>query len=146
MLDVAIGNALEDITDEVLEVFLEDYIWKFAYIDDPQKYQRTNQFADAWEFTDLKRHAYTVSKELFYNEAKLTTFNPRKFQHGSKYSSPPDVRNNLPAILEGKRSSLWISVERKVKFWERFIDDMISKGELTKIIDKHFRKIGLVRF
>lgn len=84
-------------------------------------------------------------KELWYDPTKLKTFDPDRFIHGSKYSSPNDIRDNLPAILEGKQSSLWLSVPRKGKFWEEFIQEMFSKGELDKILTKHFSKRGFVR-
>jgi len=145
MMEKLAGEALEDASDEVLEIFKRDYIMGYAYIDNPKEYRRTFEFKEAWNFTDLKKQANTILKELWYDPAKLKTFDPDRFIHGSKYSSPNDIRDNLPAILEGKQSSLWLSVPRKGKFWEEFIQEMFSKGELDKILTKHFSKRGFVR-
>ncbi len=139
------GEALEDASDEVLEIFKRNYIMGYAYIDNPKQYERTFEFKEAWDFTALKKQANTILKELWYDPTKLKTFDPDRFIHGSKYSSPNDIRDNLPAILEGKQSSLWLSVPRKGKFWEEFIQEMFSKGELDKILTKHFSKRGFVR-
>lgn len=139
------GEALEDASDEVLEIFKRDYIMGYAYIDDPQQYERTFEFKESWIFTDLKKQANVLLKELWYNPEKMKTFDPDRFIHGSKYSTPNDVRDNLPAILEGKQSSLWLSVSRKGKFWDEFIQEMFSRGELDKILTKHFSKKGFVR-
>ena len=145
LLEELIGEALDDTAEEVLELFLTKYIDKFAYIKNPKEYSRTLEFRNSWEFSDLKRVAMSLSRELWFNPANMKTFNPKKFQHGSKYSSPNDIRDNLPAILEGKRSSLWISVERKVKFWEKFVEDMIDRGKLERIITRHLSKRGIRR-
>lgn len=139
------GEALEDASEEVLEIFKRDYIMGYAYIDNPQQYSRTFEFKNAWNFTDLKKQVNTLLKELWYNPAELKTFDPDNFVHGSKYSSPSDIRDNLPSILEGKQSSLWLSVPRKGKFWEEFINEMFSKGELDRILTKHFSKRGFVK-
>lgn len=139
-------EALEKITDRVLEIFKRDYILKYAYIDSPKMYERTMEFEKAWDFTSLKKEINRISTELWYDSSKLITFEPeKKFIHGSKYSSPPDVRDNLPAILEGKRSSLWMSVERRVKFWEAFINEMFDRGTLDKIITEEFKAVGFTK-
>ena len=108
-------------------------------------YDRTMEFKNSWEFSDLKKSAMSISRELWFNDSKMTTFDTSKFIHGSIYSTPRDVRSNLPSILEGKRSKLWISVERRVKFWEKFISDMFSGGKLEQILNKHFSKRGFVK-
>jgi hypothetical protein len=145
MLEEQLGQALEEAATEILDLFLEKYIDKYAYIKNPQMYIRTMEFRDSWEFSDLFKTAHGVAKELFYNDANMKTFNPKLFQHGSKYSSPNDVRKTLPSILEGKQSNLWISVNRNVKFFEKFLDDMISKGKLDKILNKYLKKRGFRR-
>lgn len=145
MLRKLAEEALDATAVEVLDIFLKKYIWKFAYIKNPKMYQRTKEFADAWEFKDLRVSAKVIAKELWYNPDKVPTFAPKRFIHGSKYSSPTDIRKNLPAILEGKQSSLWISVNRKNKFWQVFISDMTSRGELHRIIFKNFSAKGFKR-
>jgi len=145
LMEKLAGEALEDASDEILEIFKRDYVMGYAYIDNPQQYERTFEFKEAWNFTDLKKQVNTLLKELWYNPAEMKTFDPDRFIHGSKYSSPNDIRDNLPAILEGKQSSLWLSVPRKGKFWEEFMKEMFSKGELDKILTKHFSKRGFVK-
>jgi len=101
-------------------------------------YDRTNEFSDAWNFTKLKKTATKLSKELWYDPSYIKTFDIDKFQHGSKYSTPNFVGSNLPAILESKQSSLWLSVSREEKFFQKFLKDMLDGGQLEKIITRHF--------
>lgn len=137
----AIGEAAK----EVLKVFKNEYVIKFAYIENPKQYSRTLEFLNAWDFSDVKAELTKVSTELFYNPDLLKTFDPDNFIHGSHYSSPPDIRDNLPAILEGKQSRLWLSVPRNVKFFEKFLKDMFDGGQLEKILTKHFLNNGFKR-
>jgi len=139
------AEALDDASDEILKIFKDKYIMGYAYIDSPKKYLRTFEFREAWDFTALKKQANTLFKELWYNPSEMKTFDPDRYIHGSKFSSPPDVRDNLPAILEGKRSSLWLSVDRKGKFWQEFLKGMFDSGELNRIMTKHFSKRGFVK-
>jgi hypothetical protein len=141
------GKAIEKSAEEILRLFRKDYILKFAYIKSPKKYGRTMEFYNAWLFSRLKKEATRLSTELFYNADTVKSFfpdadAPDKYIHGSKYSSPNFVGANLPAILEGKQSGLWLSVNRDVKFWERFIQDMFSGGQLGRILEKHFLSEG----
>lgn len=144
-MEKKVGEVLEKIADEVLDVFKENYIWKIAYIKNPKMYERTNEFADAWDFTPLKKTAMKLSKELWYDSSVVKTFEPDKFIHGSKYSNPNFIGDNLPAILEGKQSSLWLSVSRKEKFFQKFLKDMLDGGDLEKIMTKHFVAGGFRR-
>src|SRR6185369_3959194 len=121
VLEKEAEEALENISEVVLKIFKDKYIWKYAYIKKPKMYDRTNEFADAWEFSELKKQVKTISKYLWYNPDNVKTFDPDNFIHGSIYSSPNDVRDNLPAILEGKQSSLWLSVSREEKFFQKFL-------------------------
>ena len=138
MLEKKVGEILEKIAKDVLEIFKEKYIWKYAYIKSPKMYDRTNEFSDAWNFTKLKKTATKLSKELWYDPSYIKTFDIDKFQHGSKYSTPNFVGSNLPAILESKQSSLWLSVSREEKFFQKFLKDMLDGGQLEKIITRHF--------
>lgn len=145
LMEKLAGEALEDASEEVLSIFKNKYIMGYAYIENAKQYSRTFEFREAWDFTALKKQANTLFKELWYNPSEMKTFDPDRFIHGSKYSSPPDVRDNLPAILEGKRSSLWLSVDRKGKFWQEFLKGMFDSGELNRIMTKHFSKRGFVK-
>jgi len=142
--------ALTKASKEVLEIFKEKYIMEFAYIDDPKKYERTWEFKNAWTFTDVKEETLRLLTELWYDSSKIKTFDleadaPYKYIHGSQYSTPNYVGANLPAVLEGKKSKLWLSVNRNVNFWEKFIEDMFSGGELDRILTKHFLAAGFAR-
>ncbi len=134
--------AIEGATEEILQIFKESYLKEFAYVDTPKQYERTYEFLNAWEFSEILERTTTLVTQLAYHPEKMSTFNPHKFQHGSKYSKPNDIREILPAILEGKQSSLWISVSRPVKFWDRFISDMVKGGKLDTILSKHFKQNG----
>lgn len=150
-MEIATNNALQAITKEVLGIFIDEYIVKLVYqshggnvvyhngTKDP-----TFQFLEAWDWTPIKKAINTISTELWFNPANMD-FDMDTFLHGSKYSSPVDVRDNLPAILEGRKSRLWLSVYRPERFWQKFIEDMFNGGKLESIITKHFVANGFVK-
>jgi len=146
VMEKAANDALEDSASEILNVFINQYVLKYAYIKSPQQYERTNEFVKSWDWTPTKRELFKLSKEMFYDyEKNMPTFNMKKFQHGSKYSSPEDVIHNLMDILNTKNaSSLWLSVTRDAPYWDTFINDMFG-GTLDKIITKHLKKAGFVK-
>jgi len=145
MLEEQLGEALDAAADEILELFLTKYVDKFAYIKNPKVYDRTFEFRRSWEFSELEKTARGLSRELYFNEMKMQSFDTDSFHHGSKYSLPQYVGDILPSVLEGKKSKLWLSVTRKVKFWDRFVEDMFAKGKLDKIMNKHLVKKGFRR-
>lgn len=143
---------MEKIIDEVLKLFKKNYIIKYIYNGHKQNViyhagsgRPTYEFLDAWEFTQITKQLNILSATLFYNP-KSMSFDQTTFLHGSRYSRPNDVRNNLMDILNksGYSSSLWLSVSRSVPYWDKFIVDMFSGGELTKIINKHFKDEGFI--
>lgn len=138
-------EALENASKDILDIFQKEYLMGYAYIDSPKQYSRTLEFYRAWSFTDIKKSLNSLLTELWYNPDEMKTFDPDRYIHGSKYSTPPDSRDNLPAILEGKRSSLWLSVERKGKFFQEFLNEMFGRGELERILTKRFSEKGFVR-
>jgi hypothetical protein len=99
------------------------------------------EFYNSWEWTQIRKLTDSLVTELWYNPANMS-FDMDTFLHGSRYSSPNDIGENLPAILEGKQSSLWLSVNRPIKFWQQFIADLFSGGKLDQIITKHFVSRG----
>ena len=133
-------EAVEEATKEILDIFKREYVLKYVYIDNPREYERTNEFLNSFEWTTLRKISNVIVTEMFYNPDNLPTFNADKFQHGSRFSTPEDVRDNLMHILnkKGYSSSLWLSVYRDTPYWDEFIKDMFSGGELDKIITKHF--------
>ena len=150
-MEDAARNALDGITNEVLGLFQEQYVRKYVYDSHGENAMyhagtktATNEFLEAWQFDNIKKTLNTLSTELWYNPGKLH-FDMDTFLHGSLYSTPPDIRASMPQILEGKQSSLWISVNRPVKFFEQFISDMFSGGQLEKIITKHFLNNGFTK-
>jgi hypothetical protein len=143
-MEKAAREALEGATKEILEVFKKEYVLKYAYISNPKKYERTMEFLNSWEWEDIKKAFKSLSTVMFYNPDLMHTFDPDRFIHGSKYSSPPDVRDNLMDILnkKGFSSSLWLSVYRDTPYWDKFIQDMFKGGLLDRILTKHFSKVG----
>ena len=150
-MEDAARNALDGITNEVLGLFQEQYVRKYVYDSHGENAMyhagtksATGEFLESWQWSALTKTVNTLATELWYNPGKLH-FDMDTFLHGSKYSSPPDSRASLPYILEGKQSSLWISVNRPVKFFEQFISDLFDGGNLEKIVTRHFQAQGFVR-
>ena len=148
VMEKLVDEALEDASDEVIEIFKKDYILKYVYIDNPKMYQRTNDFLNAWNWTPIKKEINKISKEMWYNPGMMSS-NIDLYQHGSVYSRPPVVIASLMEILDkaGRSSSLWLSngVDRKEPYWKKFIEDMFKGGMLDKILAKHFSKRGFVK-
>ena len=142
-------EALEGITKEVLNIFKQKYIKGIVFDSHGANkvYRRTGQFESAWNFSQIKKLINVISTELWYDSSKLTTFEPESFVHGSRYSTPPDVRDNLQDILNksGLSSSLWLSVKRSQPYWTTFLNDMFNGGELNRIVTKHFKSKGFVK-
>jgi hypothetical protein len=139
---------MQDATEEILAIFQRDYVRKFVYGSHGKNVsyhdgsgKPTMEFYNSWEWTQIRKLTDSLVTELWYNPANMS-FDMDTFLHGSRYSSPNDIGENLPAILEGKQSSLWLSVNRPIKFWQQFIADLFSGGKLDQIITKHFVSRG----
>ena len=146
-------KALEKITKEVIEIFKKDYVMAMVYnshLPNVKYYNNTRmptyEFLDAWDWSQIKDEVTRLSTEMWFDSNKLG-FNSNAFLHGSRYSTPEDVRENLMDILNkrGYSSSLWISVKRPKAYWDEFIKAMFNKGDLEKIITKHFISEGFTR-
>jgi hypothetical protein len=152
-MEEATEKALERIADRVLKKFKNDYVLKYAYIDNPKKYERTMDFLNAWDWTPLRKEFKTLSKTMWYNPGKVhpKVADPRSgdepyFQHGSIYSRPEIVIASLMEILDkkGRSSSLWLSngVNRKEAYFQKFLEDFFDGGMLSKIVSEEFIKVG----
>lgn len=137
--------ALESATEELLDLFKTEYIQKYVYDGhSPNEMYHggsgkpTGEFMEAWQWTELKKVTNKLITEMWYDPSKLQ-YDMGTFKHGSKYSTPKDVRKTLMDILnkDGYSSSLWLSVNRPVAYWEQFISDMFASGKLNEIIGKH---------
>lgn len=155
ILETVIREVLEATADEVLEIFKRDYITKYVYESHMPnvKYHNktrkpTYEFRDAWDWTEIKKTLMTLSREMWFDPSKLS-FDESTFLHGSRYSTPEDVRENLMDILNktGRSSRLWLSSTaiRPIAYWNKFLDDFISGGQLERILSKHFALRGIRR-
>lgn len=149
------SEILEETADEVIEIFKRDYIMRYVYESHMPnvKYHNntrkpTYEFRDSWDWTAIKKTLKTISKELWFDPSKLS-FDESTFLHGSKYSTPEDVRENLMDILNktGRSSRLWLSSTaiRPVAYWNKFLEDFISGGQLDRILTKNFSLRGIKR-
>lgn len=152
-IDSLLEKVLNDVALELIFIF-QEYIVLYVYKNHSPNSnyydgsrEPTGQFLNAWEWTNIKRKANLLVKELWYNWETLD-FDSETYLHGSRINSksnsqyPDDARENLPAILEGKQSNAWLSVKRNEKFWQQFIKDYVTKGLLKKLIEKHLRESG----
>lgn len=147
-IEFVVIQILDAITERVIRIFKNEYILKYVYIPNPKMYERTMNFLDAWEWTPTKKQGARIIREMFYNP-DVVKANIPKYQHGSIYSTPEDVSHLLMEILDkrGRSSSLWLSngVNRKEAYFKKFIADMLSGGELSKIMDEEFIKRGFIK-
>jgi hypothetical protein len=145
-------EAIEGASKEILEIFKKDYVQKMVY-DSHGKNVRyyadtgrpTGEFKDAWEWTPIERNINSLVTELFYNP-ELMSFDASKFLHGSKYGDPQDATGDLDVILNkaGRSSSLWLSVDRPVAYFDEFIREIFDSGEMKRILVNHFVENGFI--
>lgn len=158
----AVRKALDGVTKDVLQIFREEYIMKMVYeehIPNSRYYNNsrtpTYEFKDAWDWSAIREDVKELSTQLWYDGSTLSfdeigdDWRNDTYLHGSRYSTPPDVRMHLMDILnkKGRSSSLWLSstAVRKRAYWTEFIKDMITRGELEKIVTKHFVANGFIK-
>lgn len=145
------SEALERVAKRVIDIFKKDYILKYVYTDNPKQYTATFDFLNAWNWTPLKKEITKISKEMWYNPDLMfhSDISDGKYQHGSKYGSPPLAIKELMEILDktGRSSSLFLSngVNRKGAYFKEFENDMFGGGMLEKIITEEFSKVGFVK-
>lgn len=144
-----VRKAIEQTTEKVLDLFQKKYLMKFAYYaggNNTRYHDETGEptweFYKAWDWTPIRKKINSLVTELWYDSSDVN-YEPVGFAHGSKYSNPHDVSENLPAILEGKQSRLWMSVPRRGKFWQEFIADMFDGGKLDKMLRAELKAAGL---
>ena len=143
-------KAIEEATEEILDLFKEEYVQKMVYDSHGSNTvyyngngKPTGEFKDAWLWTDISKSANKLITTFFYNPSLLSHDAP-SFLHGSTFGSPQDAREQLPDILNktGRSSSLHISVSRPQAYFDEFIQDMFDNGDLEKILTKYFVKYG----
>lgn len=149
VLEAKVREAIEKTTTKVLDIFQKKFIIEYAYYNrgKNKRYfdetgEPTWEFYRAWNWTPVQKKIGRIVSELWYNPSGVEHVRD-KFKHGSKYSTPEDVTDNMPAILEGKQSSLWMSVPRRGKFWELFITEMIDNNKLKNILSAELKSVGL---
>jgi hypothetical protein len=72
---------------------------------------------------------------------------PENFVHGSSFSRPNDVRDNLMDILNksGRSSKSNLSVYRPAPYWDVFILAMFQGGKISQIISQEMKKAGFTK-
>lgn len=141
---IAIGKA----TKRILEDFKKEFIDRIVYNSHGRNafYKPTNEFRDAWEWTEISMKANMLVTELYYNPSGMS-FNAERFIHGSSWSKPPDVRDNLMDILNkrGLSSSANLSVSRPAAYWDIFIWSLFRGGMLSKILNEELKAVGFTK-
>lgn len=150
-LESAIEKVLEESANDIMAQF-KVYIQKYVYENHGKNsvYRNDdNKFIDSWDWTDIKKTAYSMSKEMFLDWEKMES-HPSRFGkygiHGSTVGGiwQPDARPYMDAILNKPISSdAPISVYRRQTYWTMFIKDMFQGGELKKILDRNAKRHGL---
>lgn len=144
VLEGKIGEAIEKATKRILKIFQTEYIMGYAYRKRGlgSVYKPTWQFYKAWDWTPIKKEISRIVTELWYDSSGVE-YDEDTYSHGSPFSTPNDVSNIMPEILEGKRSRIYFSVEKKGDFWDLFIRAMFDKGEIKKILKEELLAVGL---
>ena len=150
VIEDAARRTMEDSAKEILKLFKEKYVEKFAYVNGkPVKYPRAFEFRDAWIWGDIEKHATVLSMEMFNDWARMSKPSPRgksPFRHTTFTSSstgwPDDSRPQMASYLNNLNTSVWLTGNRAGGYWTKFIQSELDSGGLKRIIDKHARKYG----
>jgi hypothetical protein len=149
ILEQKARNVLEKSSKEILKMFKDEYVQKYVYDShgDNKEYSETLEFKESWVFTNIEKKANELVTTMFSNPA-LMSFNPTEYStvgtHGSTFGNPNDVRPYLSEILDKNlSSSLYVSVFRSTRYWNKFLEDHIYGDGLRNIFNKHCLAEGL---
>ncbi|MCK5342478.1 MAG: hypothetical protein KAR20_03690 [Candidatus Heimdallarchaeota archaeon] len=145
LIESAARRVMESAAKEILSVFKNQYVRKYAYVQGPTQYHNPNgqEFLEAWEWDEIKKVSGMLSMTMFNNWMKMTPGSRAAgdFVHSSYSKSyPDDTREYLAQWLDELKSP--ISGHRTGKYWVKFISEMLESGKLKRIIDKHARANG----
>lgn len=108
----------------------------------PEAYQRTGEFKEAW-VTDTKAFRNVVKSELKF-DPRLLEVNYDKWQHGSKVLEEPMTTYLAEVIYQGKSGDFfgegpW---RRKRDVWEE-LNKRLGKRKLEKYFEEGMTKYGI---
>jgi len=151
VMEMKVRQLLEKSSVEVMDEF-KTYVKRYVYDNHGKNVMYRNddnKFIDSWDWTDIKKKALELSKEMFLNWQKMDS-DPSRFGkygiHGSTVGGmwKPDARPYMDAILDKPISSYApISVYRRQQYWKMFTKDMFQGGKFKKILDKNAKALGL---
>jgi hypothetical protein len=152
MMEALISDVISEVSDKCLDS-LRDHIWTDTYLEHAPMNKiyfdgsglATGEFFNSWELGAIVKSMPAITRELFQNWESMT-FNRDKFLHGSKYSNPNDVREDLANILNRNAdpsSSLWIAVKIK-PFWDLWLNDLFVNRELDTWFKEALQTRGVV--
>jgi len=149
VVEKATRSLMEDLSEEVLALFTDKYVRRYAYVYGPTKYHnpRGQEFLNAWEWTEIQQLADTLVTTMWNNPVLMTPgVRDGRFIHSSYSGSwPEDTRDMLPEYLDGQPiSSIIHPGDRAGGYWSKFIKEIYNSGKLKRIINKHAKRYGFV--
>jgi predicted Holliday junction resolvase-like endonuclease len=146
------GEAIKKATARILQK-LKEQIQKDVYTEPNLWYERTGDFERAWLWSDVEKKVNSLVTELSYDPRNMR-YIPKDWIHGNPGRSAVD---NLADILnlafnnykDGYTSNLMFGNKHfshfRRPYWENFIKNMFSNGELEKILSEEFGRVGFVK-
>ena len=149
IMENAARSLMQDISEEILAIFTDEYVRKYAYVYGPTKYHnpKGQEFLNAWEWTEIQRMADTLVTTMFNNPEKMTVgVRDGRYIHSSYTGSwPEDTREMLPEYLDGMPISKIIHPgDRAGGYWTRFMKSFYNTSKMKRLIRKHAKKYGFV--
>jgi hypothetical protein len=152
-----VRDVIEEVSDEMLRAFKEDFIDVYALHKDNKIYRQTGEFRnEAWDWEAIKQTTTEVSRKFLYDGMKMSTHNTDEYissksgfgigTHGSSvWGWDEDERPYLADTLNKTRpsSSLWLSRGRSGAYWDEFISQYVRGGKLKLLLDATFSKYGI---
>ena len=148
VIEEAARRTMEGASKDILTLFKKNYVTEYAYVKGaPVKYPQTFDFRESWIWSDIEKHASTLSIEMFSDWTKMKPPSSRgktPFRHTTFEKSRwvDDARPFMDAILNDLPNS-WLTGDRIGGYWTKFVEKELNAGKLKKIIDRHARRNGL---
>jgi hypothetical protein len=129
--------AINSVSDSVFNLFLTEYVDRFAYTKHNVRYRASGEFHDSWKLRPARKSSSGISATIVYDPSRMQ-FDASIFKHGSSIKKDDgsewgDARPYLADLLntKGSTSSLgWNS--REEAYWDAFVRDVFESGEIDR--------------
>lgn len=140
---------LEEVSAELYDIFLEDYVERYAYQGSNEWYhdgsgEPTGEFLLAWQRRSPKRVADGFESSITYDPTEVSS-DASTWKHASQFQGWGSARAFMADLLNvaGSTSSLnWN--HREKAYWDTFKKEMFESGGVDKMFAEKARIAGII--